>query len=62
MAMTITGECINCGACEPACPRGAISSGDGIFMVDPAKCTECKDEGASQCVEVCPVSCIEKAA
>ena len=24
MAITITDECINCGACEPECPNTAI--------------------------------------
>ncbi len=27
MAIKITDECINCGACEPECPNGAIYEG-----------------------------------
>ena len=27
MAITITAECINCGACEPECPNNAIYEG-----------------------------------
>lgn len=27
MALTITEECINCGACEPECPNNAIYEG-----------------------------------
>lgn len=27
MAIIITNECINCGACEPACPNNAIYEG-----------------------------------
>jgi ferredoxin len=27
MAIKITEECINCGACEPECPNGAIFAG-----------------------------------
>jgi len=27
MAITITDECINCGACEPECPNNAIYEG-----------------------------------
>ena len=27
MAIKITDECINCGACEPECPNGAIYAG-----------------------------------
>lgn len=61
MAMKITEECISCGACEPECPRSAISEGDKIFVIDPNVCTECKDEGGPKCVAVCPVDCIKKA-
>lgn len=56
MAMKIVEECINCGACEPECPNEAITAGDDIYIIDPAKCTECVgafDE--PRCVEVCPV-------
>jgi len=57
MAIKITEECINCGACEPECPNTAIYQGgvewlgtDGamhpaisndIFYIVPEKCTEC---------------------
>ncbi|HRT54706.1 MAG TPA: 4Fe-4S binding protein, partial [Flavobacteriales bacterium] len=27
MAIIITDECINCGACEPECPNNAIYEG-----------------------------------
>ncbi|HNA93597.1 MAG TPA: 4Fe-4S binding protein, partial [Saprospiraceae bacterium] len=27
MAILITDECINCGACEPECPNNAIYEG-----------------------------------
>ncbi len=37
MATLITEECINCGACEPECPNGAISQGDDIYVIDPAR-------------------------
>ena len=62
MAMTINSDCINCGACEPACPRGAVSAGESVYEIDAARCTECVEEGSSQCIEVCPVDCIVKAA
>ncbi|MFQ6082669.1 MAG: YfhL family 4Fe-4S dicluster ferredoxin [Candidatus Aminicenantia bacterium] len=59
MALKITEECINCGACEPECPNEAISPGDEIFIIDPEKCTECVGHyDESQCVAVCPVDCI----
>jgi len=56
MAYMITEDCILCGACEPECPNEAISEGETIYVIDPAKCTECVgfyDE--SQCALVCPV-------
>lgn len=58
MATLITEECINCGACEPECPNGAIKQGEDIFVIDPALCTECvgfHDQEA--CAAVCPVDC-----
>lgn len=59
MALTITSECINCDVCEPECPNQAISMGETIYVIDPAKCTECVGHfGEPQCVEVCPVECI----
>jgi len=59
MALMITDECINCDVCEPECPNDAISMGQLIYEIDPARCTECVGHfEASQCVEVCPVDCI----
>lgn len=59
MALVINEECVNCGVCEPECPNEAISEGEDIYVINPAKCTECV--GAyddPQCVDVCPVDCI----
>jgi ferredoxin len=50
MAYSINDECISCGACEGECPVGAISEGDGKYIIDPEVCTAC---GA--CADVCPV-------
>ena len=59
MALMITDECINCDVCEPECPNGAIAQGPEIYVIDPAKCTECVGHfDAPQCVQVCPVDCI----
>ena len=58
MATIITEECINCGACEPECPNGAIKQGEDIFVIEPELCTECvgfHDQEA--CAVVCPVDC-----
>ena len=58
MALIITDECINCGACEPECPNDAITAGDEIYVIATDKCTECVGHfDESQCVEVCPVDC-----
>ena len=56
MALMITEECINCGACEPECPNNAISTGEEIYEINPELCTGCVgyfDE--PQCRTVCPI-------
>ncbi|MBF0273788.1 MAG: YfhL family 4Fe-4S dicluster ferredoxin [Nitrospinae bacterium] len=61
MALIITDECVNCGVCEPECPNEAIAEGDDQYEIEPDKCTECVGHFEEpQCVEVCPVDCIEK--
>jgi len=63
MATKITEECINCDACVPECPNEAISEGDGIYVIDADKCTECVgfNDGYA-CQVVCPVeSCVRDA-
>lgn len=56
MAYLITDACINCGACEPECPNSAISEGDPVYVINPARCTECIGHyESSHCAEVCPV-------
>jgi ferredoxin len=59
MALLITHDCINCDVCEPECPNQAISQGEEIYLIDPARCTQCVGHfDTPQCVEVCPVDCI----
>jgi len=74
MALLITDECINCGACEPECPNTAIYEGgtswtlngkshepyhNDYFYITPDKCTECIGfHNEPQCMAVCPVDCI----
>jgi ferredoxin len=61
MALMITDECVNCDVCESECPNKAISQGEEIYVIDPARCTECVGHfDTPQCVEVCPVDCIPK--
>ena len=46
-------ECLGCGACESACPTGAISQSPGFpvaYVVDPLLCNDC-----DRCLGVCPV-------
>lgn len=45
--------CVNCGACEGACPVSAISEKDGKRVIDAAACIDC---GA--CLSTCPTSAI----
>jgi ferredoxin len=64
MAMMITDECIDCGACLPVCPNDAVNEGLAtdipVYWIDVEKCTECVGaHDAPQCIEVCPVDCIE---
>lgn len=61
MALHITDECINCGACEAVCPVEAISAGDEYCVIDPEKCVECKGHfDEPQCAAVCPTeACIK---
>jgi MinD superfamily P-loop ATPase len=40
MALWINEDCISCGACEPECPNEAITQGESIYVIDPAKCTD----------------------
>ena len=77
MALKITEECINCGACQPECPNEAIYgagedyefngsthealSQDFSYIV-PEKCTECKGfHDQPQCASVCPTDACVKA-
>jgi ferredoxin len=56
MALLIAATCVNCSACEAECPNEAISAGDGIYVIDPAKCTECIGfHDDPQCALICPV-------
>lgn len=56
MAYLISDECISCGACEPECPNQAITEGEIVYVIDPAKCTECVGSfSSSRCSEICPV-------
>ena len=52
----VESQCTACSACELECPNVAISAKNGVFAINPKKCTECIgyfDE--PQCVMVCPI-------
>lgn len=56
MALSIVASCVNCWACEPLCPSGAIHEASPHFLIDAAKCTECDGEYAvPQCASICPI-------
>jgi len=56
MAYTINTDCINCGACEGACPVSCIAPGDEYYVIDPDVCIDC-----GVCVDACPVEAIHPA-
>jgi ferredoxin len=61
MALVINDDCTACDACKPACPNEAISVGSPIYVIDPAKCTECVGHfDTQQCAAVCPVDACVK--
>jgi len=49
MAHKVNEGCIGCGACEGACPVGAVKVEDGVAVVDAGACIDC---GA--CEGACP--------
>ena len=60
MPLLISDICINCDVCAPACPNDAITQGETIYVIEPARCTECVGHHPEpQCVVVCPVECID---
>jgi ferredoxin len=49
--------CTGCGACQDACPSGAISLDEDecVSAIDPALCNECLE-----CLDVCPNDAIQR--
>lgn len=55
MPYIISSECIYCGSCESACPRGAIFPDESQYKINQDQCNEC-----GNCVVVCPEKAIKK--
>lgn len=55
MAYVITDTCVACGACESACPVGAIAMGDGKYEINADSCIDC-----GTCAGTCPTGAINE--
>ena len=74
MAMTITDDCINCGACAVECPTNAIFESrekyningkihsdisDDHFFIVTEICTNCAGFDEIKCIAICPMDSIK---
>ena len=50
-------RCASCYMCIMACPYGVLKA-DSREQKEIMKCDACKDKGAPQCVEKCPMAAI----
>ena len=55
MAYVISDDCMACGTCIGECPVGAISEGDGQYVIDAGSCIEC-----GSCAGSCPMGAISQ--
>ena len=55
MAYVINDGCVSCGSCAGQCPVGAISEGDGKYVIDEGACISC-----GSCAGQCPVGAISE--
>lgn len=55
MAYVISDSCVSCGTCAGECPVGAISEGDGKYVIDANACLDC-----GSCAGACPTEAISQ--
>ena len=55
MALFVSDVCVECGSCAHHCPVGAITEGDGKYVIDTDVCIECY-----ACISSCPIEAIEE--
>jgi ferredoxin len=75
MAMVITDDCINCGACASECPVEAIYEpnekyefdgkifepvSDEHFFISQEICNGCEGLNEMKCVSICPMDAIKE--